>query len=130
MANTCISPCFQGQHLFCFLYLYFFFSYIKLKPCSRTLPILPSSNKPSMVYLLQPLDGNSPNSHFCFCKHSKEPLHINVETRLLLVNMSWKRVAQERSDVSCCPQTCPQSGGLMAALASRSHHSRASSSDE
>ncbi len=49
------------------------------------LPVPPSFDKTSIVYRLQPLDGDAPNSLvfvFLFCELSKDSLHTEMETRL------------------------------------------------
>ncbi len=59
-----------------------------LQPCCGMLPIPPSFDKTSVVYPLQPLDGNTSNLPFFFfflffCKLSKDLLYVEMETKLL-----------------------------------------------
>ncbi len=81
-----------------------YFFCILLQPCYGTMPISPSSDKNSIVYGLQPLDGNASNSHFFFFFLSF----------LLTFNNSF-HIETEASLVSA-PQSCFCSCGLSASL--------------
>ncbi len=55
---SCSLP---GRPLVLFLVSNLYFFFILSQPCYGTLPIPPSSNKTSVVYLLQPFNGKTPD---------------------------------------------------------------------
>lgn len=72
---SCQVVCCQGDDLFCLWFVNLYCSYLLLQPCCGTWPVSPSSNKTSVVYQRQTLDGNACNSQFSifffslfFCK--------------------------------------------------------------